>query len=95
MILNLYSVLDEKAQAFGSMFFKKNHGEAIRYFGDACTDSKTMLYQHPEDFSLYFHGKFNDETGYFEAVTPIQYISRATEFKDINGKIKEQQEVTK
>lgn len=80
MKLNVYSVLDEKAQAFGFMFFRKTHKEAIRYFGDACSDPKTMLNKHASDFALYHHGEFDDETGFIKAISPIQFISRASEF---------------
>lgn len=81
MKLNLYAVLDEKAQAFGSMFFRKRHEEAKRYFGDAVIDPKTILHQHPQDFSLYYLGVLNDETGLVTAVTPIEFVARASEFK--------------
>lgn len=80
MKLNLYSVHDEKAQVFTHMFFRRNHGEAIRYFGDACRDDKTVLFKHPADFSLYYHGSINDESGHVDAVIPVQFIARGSEF---------------
>lgn len=81
MRLGLYSVLDEKAQAFQYMFFRKTHGEAIRFFSDAARDPKTAICQHYQDYALYYHGSFDDETGIFDQFSPVQLVSRASEFQ--------------
>lgn len=83
---NLYSVLDIKAGIYGLQFFKNNHDEALRYFGDGCREPKTMLYIHPEDFTLHFHGVFDNESGLIEPVNPIQYLARATDYKKYSPK---------
>lgn len=80
MKLNLYSVHDEKAQAFRHMFFRRHDGEALRFFQDGVQDAKTELSKHPSDFALYVHGVFDDETGDFQSYTPVKFVCRASEF---------------
>lgn len=69
MIHRIFSVLDLKIGAYASPFFMPTVAAAKRAFSGACNDPSTMLYKHPEDFSLYLLGEFDDESG---AVTPVQ-----------------------
>jgi len=72
MILNLYAVLDEKAQAFRTMTFFQSNGVAIRQFADAVCDEKTFLHKHPQDYALYLLGSVDDETGAVTGISPVQ-----------------------
>jgi len=83
MYLNMYAVLDEKAQAFRSMHFVQSDGVASRNFGDAvCNDNPNTAYlrNHPEDYSLYCVAGFDDETGIVSPFVPIRFVCRASEF---------------
>lgn len=93
MITLLCAVYDEKAQLYNSMFFPKNIGTAIRGFGDACRDPKTVLHAHPEDYSLYHIGHFDDESGQVQNVIPPVFLARATEFKQSNPAVSAPSEV--
>lgn len=80
MNLNLYAVLDDKAQAFGGMFFMAQHGQAIRDFADACSDPKSRIHRHAEDYSLFFLGVLDLESGAFRADSLPQFLARGSEF---------------
>lgn len=63
MIKNIYSVYDNKAELYGTPFFMKTNGEAVRAFKSLVNDKSTMPGQHPEDFQLLHLGKFDDVEG--------------------------------
>lgn len=64
-MLYAYSVFDNKAKVFSQPFYTVNDSTAIRMFRDAAIDPQTSLAKHPEDFSLYAIGRFDDALGLF------------------------------
>lgn len=67
MIIKIFAVFDSKADAFNSPFFIMNEGQAIRGFTDAVNDKNNPIGQHPEDYSLFRIGDYNDSNA---ALTP-------------------------
>lgn len=62
----VYSVFDSKAALFGRPFYDQQDASAIRNFADAVNDGSNpsnMWNKHPEDFSLFLIGEFDDESG--------------------------------
>lgn len=68
----IMSVRDSKSEAYGRPFFTPSIGTAIRSFADEVNNNRedNMLFSHPEDFTLFTLGKFDDTTGTFETCTP-------------------------
>ena len=68
MKLNICSVKDRAADAFGRPMFVPSQGVAIRSFSDELNrnDPENQLYNHPDDFDLYDFGTFDDNSGQFE-----------------------------
>lgn len=68
MKLNLCSVKDRAADAFGRPMFVPSLGVAIRSFTDEINrnDKDNQLFNHPDDFDLYDFGVFDDNSGLFE-----------------------------
>ncbi len=62
MIHKIFTVFDEKAQAYIAPFTCHQTGMAIRSFTDACADQTHKFGAHPEDYTLYQIGFFDDET---------------------------------
>lgn len=62
MILKIYTVYDSAVGAFMQPFFARSHGEALRNFQDAITDTKGP-FKHAADVSLFHLGAFDDENG--------------------------------
>lgn len=78
MIKSIYSVFDSKAAIFSPPFYMSNNAMAIRSFGEIVEDKNTMVARHPEDFSLYMLGAFDDETGNLASIKPINLVTASS-----------------
>ncbi len=63
MELNAYTIYDVASRAFMRPFFSQADGQAIRGFKDIALDAEHDVGTHPEDYTLYRIGTFNDATG--------------------------------
>lgn len=63
MIFRVFSIFDSKAVAFLPPFFLPESGQAVRAFSDSCKDKAHAFGQHPEDYTLFQIGEFDDGTG--------------------------------
>lgn len=84
MILQVFSVWDEKGTVFSSPFFMANKGLAIRGFSDLVKDKSTRVAQHPEDYKLYLIGEFDDNSGQLVSDKP-EFLCHGSDFVDKNG----------
>ncbi len=62
MILKIFSIYDQKAKAYITPFFLPTAGMATRTFTDMINDPKCAFSKHPEDYTLFSLGQFNDLT---------------------------------
>lgn len=65
MRLECYSVYDKAVDAFMQPFFVRAKGEALRSFMDACSDGKSQFVSHPEDYTLFHVGTWDEDIGVF------------------------------
>jgi hypothetical protein len=65
MKLYLYTLYDNKAEAYLKPFFSQSNGAAIRSLTDTVNlnDGANMVSSHPEDYSLFVIGEWSEETG--------------------------------
>lgn len=75
MIQKVFSVRDEKIEAFLPPFFARARGEAIRSFQQAVLETGHPFAKSREDFVLYELGTFDDVAGRFTSVEPIRVVS--------------------
>ncbi|AXH77027.1 MAG: nonstructural protein [Microviridae sp.] len=75
MELGVYSVLDKAVGAYLRPFYVRTKSEAIRSFAEACGDEKSEFCKHPDDYVLYSHGVFDDNSGIFSCGEPERVIS--------------------
>jgi len=75
-----FTIYDEKAEAFGRPFFTTAIGVASRDFSEAINDGKSLLSKHPEDFSLYHIGYFDDHSCKFDSNATPTLIGRGTDY---------------
>lgn len=97
MNLNVYSLFDQAAEAFTQPFFLHNDGLAIRAFQDNVNAPDTNVGQHPEQFTLFKLGSYNDTNGELSPITPTS-IALGVELKnptDTNNTEKLLQEILK
>ena len=83
MKLNICSVKDRAADAFGRPMFVTSTGVAIRSFSDELnrSDADNQLYNHPDDFDLYEFGVFDDNTGLFDLYDQPKLLSLGKQVK--------------
>lgn len=80
---NIYSVYDIAAMLYQKPFVAGTHGEVTRSFADIVQDEKHPIGQHPEDYTLYSLGTFNDATGEITPNDP-EKIATALELKALH-----------
>ncbi|WNK13989.1 MAG: nonstructural protein [Microvirus sp.] len=86
MILKLFSVYDNKAQAYLPPFAAVNAGVALRMFRDSATAADHMFTRYPLDYHLFEMGTFDDVMGKVEAVLPHN-LGPAAQFTDSIAKV--------
>ena len=75
MKLNAYTIYDVASGIYMRPFFSQADGQAIRGFKDIATDADHEIGKHPEDYTLYRIGSFNDNTGKMEGEEPEKLIT--------------------
>lgn len=75
--MKMFSIRDVKAEGFNVPFFQPTFGLAERMFQDAVKDEKTSFAKHPEDFSLYYLGEFNTQSGEFSPEAQPKHVCDA------------------
>lgn len=72
MKLLICSILDQTAQAFFQPMYFNNKGTAIRSFSDAVNSGSGEISRHPDQYTLYQIGEFDDSTG---LITVVDHVS--------------------
>ncbi len=80
MLLNIYTIHDNKAMAYLSPFTFKNDGQAVRLFGDAINNQEHTFAKHPADYTLFNLGEFDDNTSEIKPKTTPQMLGNGVEF---------------
>jgi hypothetical protein len=62
MKINIYTIFDSASAAYMRPFFAQSDGQATRSFGDIARDEKHEIGKHPEDYSLWRIGTFDDNS---------------------------------
>lgn len=65
MIHSVFSIYDEKAEAFLPPFILPKTEMAQRVFGDCINSADHQFSKHPSDYTLFHMGNFDDEKGEF------------------------------
>lgn len=81
MIAQMFSVYDAKAGSFAQPFFSQNKQLALRAISAVMHDETHTFFMHAEDYTLYWLGSWDDETGALEpghpeAVTNLNSLKR-------------------
>ena len=73
--LEVTSIFDKVAQAWMQPMFCQSLAQAQRSFSDVVNDSSSDFYKHPEDFALYWIGKWNNDNGELSGMVPELIVS--------------------
>jgi len=63
MRLIMVAIHDSKSELFSRPMCMRAYGEAERAFADVINDGQSDYAKHPEDFTLFEVGAFDDSTG--------------------------------
>lgn len=70
MITKLYSIYDAKAEAYLAPFSFTHDGQAVRTFTDTIQEPTHQFSKHPEDYTLFSLGTFDDSNAEIATTTP-------------------------
>lgn len=73
----VFSVRDLKAAVFGTPWFARTRGVAVRNFMAACLQSDHEWCRFAEDYSLYVIGEFDEDLGLLIPLNPVEQLMTA------------------
>jgi len=82
MIRKAFSIYDEKGKIYNTPFYFPHRGEAIRFFEDLTNDKKSTVNKHPEDYTLYQVGDYDDITGRHTNLSVPEFLMKAQDAID-------------
>lgn len=65
MIYDVFSIYDDKAEAFLPPFILPKEAQALRLFSDCVNSATHQFSQNPADYTLFRLGQFDDANGQF------------------------------
>lgn len=85
--LKVFAVYDSKVEAFLQPFIMQTKGQAVRAFTDSCNDPQSNFWKHPEDFTLFELGSWDEVSGAYTNLTAKVAIGGALEFRKAEGEL--------
>lgn len=76
----IFTIFDQKANAYLTPFFLPTIEMAQRTFGDCANDTEHAFGKHPSDYTLMHIGSFEDATANFELNEPYISLGSALEY---------------
>jgi len=84
MNTKIFSIYDEASQAYMMPFFSPQNASAIRAVVTQLKDPNSMLAQHPEDFTLYAIGHYDDQLGVLSTMIPTELVGKLIDYLDLS-----------
>lgn len=76
----VYTVYDQKSEAYLMPFFMQTNASAIRAITDLVNDPQHTFGKHPADYSLFLIGEFEDDQGILSPGQPF-CVGKLIEFQ--------------
>jgi len=71
VLIKVFAILDVKTGIYSHPIFLPSVGAMMRAWVDHANDPRSSISKHPEDYSLFAIGDYDDQTGKFiNAITP-------------------------
>lgn len=71
MLIKVFAILDTKTGIYSHPIFLPTVGAMMRAWVDHANDPRSSICKHPEDYTLFCIGDYDDQTGKFiNALTP-------------------------
>ncbi len=81
MITNIYSIYDSKSETYSKPFHMLNDQVAIRSASDLLASQNSEIANHPEDFTMFLIGEWDDNSCAFNIRETPKNILR---FHEVN-----------
>lgn len=78
MIKEMYTVFDNKSKAYLEPFLTHNKETAMRIVINCLRDPNHSFAKNPEDYQLFFLGKYDDRTAQIDVFEPDHIVSLHT-----------------
>lgn len=65
------AIYDSKAELYGEPIVAVAVGQVVREFSDRVSDGKSDYSRHPEDYTLFQIGEYDDVEGKLRAIVPV------------------------
>lgn len=78
MTLHIFTIYDSKSETYFQPFYMLNEAMALRQFADMANDKESNISKHPEDYSLYTLGTWQDQDAKFTS-PPKKLLASANE----------------
>lgn len=89
MIHKSFVIYDSCAMVYNQPFFANNLHVAIRNLETVLKDQQSKLVEHPEHFTLFETGSYDDETGRFEQYPELRVVISVL---DLMAEVRKRQE---
>lgn len=80
MIMKVFTVFDSVAAVYMQPFFLQTKGQAIRAFSDSVADKNHQFSKHPDDYTLFELGEYDDSDASFDMLSSPLSLGVAVEF---------------
>lgn len=80
MLHRIYTIYDSKTEAYLQPFFLQTHGQAIRAITDCVNDRDHQFGKHPEDYTLFHLGSFEDRAAEWDLLPTAHILGKCIEF---------------
>jgi hypothetical protein len=80
MLLKIYSIFDSAASAYTQPFFMHNDALALRAFEDNVNAENNNIASHPDQFTLFCIGEYDDTSGAITSDVP-RSLGNGQEYK--------------
>jgi hypothetical protein len=77
----IFTVYDDKSEAYLQPFFLDTKGQAVRAISDCVADSNHQFCRHAEDYTLFELGEYDDASGSFDLYSAPVNMGKLIEFK--------------
>ncbi len=80
MIFGMFTIFDSMAEFHSKPLFSRGDGDTIRSFADAVNDPQTAISKHPEHYTLFKIGTFDDSTTHIDMLPTPKSLGLASQF---------------
>lgn len=78
--MEMFAIRDNQTESFDQPFFSPAIGSAKRAFMDAVSKKDSSFYNHPDDYTLFHLGTFNQFTGEIVPLTTPTSLGLASTY---------------